>query len=156
MEPREAGERTVHGLRTSILNNATAYGFSVMITLVLVAAQRSLEPPAMGELFLFAVGAASAFAVVEAVATSWFRVRVRPEPTQAVALGSAFAVVSVTVGLGAAILVLQSLSGRLAWFVAPFVATSTYVVASGAEMAVGRWRAEQMESEEEDEDPSDR
>lgn len=155
MDAEETRDRTIHGLRTSILNNATAYAFSVMITLVLVATQQELQPVTTPRLFLFGLGATLAFAGVEAVATSGFRVRVRPDPTEAVALGSAIAVLSVALSLGAAVLVLELVAGGLGWFLTPFAATVVYVGASGVEMAVGRWRAEQQESEEEQEEPPD-
>lgn len=153
MDTEEGRNRAIHGLRSSILNNSTAYAFSVMITVVLLATQQALKPVTTGRLFLFALGATIAFAGVEAVATAGFRVRVRPDPSEAVALGSAFAVLSVTLGLGAAVLALQVVSGAVGWFVAPFAGTVMYVAASGLEMAFGRWQEERIRAEQEEEDP---
>lgn len=75
-----------HGLRTSIVNNASAYGYSVAITLSFVATQRSLGRPAGGEILLLAVGAALGFAVIEAVAVGTVRGKVPTDPSDVVVL----------------------------------------------------------------------
>lgn len=155
MDRKEATERAIHGVRTSILNNATAYGFSVMITLVLLATQEGTRSVSTGRLFLFAVGATTAFAIVEGVATSGFRVRVKPDPSEAVALGSAFAMGSVVLSLGTAVLLLRGVGGAPAWFLAPFAATTVFVSASGIELALARWQEERMETKDEEEEPAD-
>ena len=142
-------ELLVHGLRAAILNNASAYGFSVMITTVLAATQTILQPPELLELFLYAGGTTIAFAAVEAAVTSGFRVRARPEPSDVVAAGTALATLSVLLALGAGVGVAQLTGGRLGWALTPFAATVTYSTASGVEMALGRRKQERREQETE-------
>ena len=129
-------ELLVHGLRVAILNNATAYGFSVMITTVFVATQTILAPPQLGELFLFAGGTTVAFAAVEAVATAGFRVRTRPDTSDVVAVGTALATVSVLLSLAVGAGLASLGGGGFGWFLAPFGATVAYSAASGVEMAL--------------------
>jgi hypothetical protein len=141
----------VHGLRTSILNNATAYGFSVMITTVLAATQVVLQTPHLPELFAYAAGATLAFAAVEAAATGGFRIRARPEPSTVVAAGTSLATVSVAAALGAGIGAAKLVDGPVGWFLAAFCATVTYGLLSGVEMALGHRQQEQRDERPEEE-----
>lgn len=151
MDKPVSGRLLAHGIRTSIFNNAMAYGFSIMITVVLAATQRLLGSPSIVELFVYVLGATTAFVIVESVATRGFRERIRPERTDVVALGAAFAIVSVTASLAVAVGVAHALTGLAGWFVTPFAATTTYIVASGFEMALGRRGQEDRDTETEDE-----
>jgi hypothetical protein len=146
-------ELLVHGLRVAILNNATAYGFSVMITTVFVATQTILATHELGELFLFAGGTTVAFAAVEAVATSGFRVRTRPDRSDVVAVGTALATVSVLLALAVGAGLASLVGGWFGWFLAPFGATVAYSAASGVEMALAHREQErrgQVSEEQED------
>jgi hypothetical protein len=147
-------ELLVHGLRVAILNNATAYGFSVMITTVFVATQTLLAAPQLGELFLFAGGTTIAFAAVEAVATSGFRVRTRPDRSDVVAVGTALATVSVLLALAVGAGLASLVGGWFGWFLAPFGATVTYSAASGVEMALAH--REQARRDQHVEEPEGR
>jgi hypothetical protein len=126
------------GLQTTVLNNASAYAYSVTITATFAAAQRVLDSPSLPELFLFVTGATAAFAAVEGAATRGFRDRGRPERGDVIALGSAIAMISVSVSLAVAIGLAHLLGGAVAWFVAPFGATVTFLLLSGLEMMLAR------------------
>jgi hypothetical protein len=148
-EAKMRPELLVHGLRTSILNNATAYGFSVMITSVFAATQTVLQSPHLPELFAYAAGATVAFAAIEAAATSGFRIRARPEPSEVVAVGTALATVSVLAALSAGIGAAKIIDGPAGWFLAAFCATVTYSLLSGVEMALAHRAQREQEPEQE-------
>ena len=57
----------LHGLRASVRNNASAYGFSVTITASFGLLTSALGTPTAPEIFAFAGGAVAAFALVELV-----------------------------------------------------------------------------------------
>ena len=124
------------GIRTSIRNNSTAYGYSVMITASLAALAALERQPKLGELFLYVAGAAAGFAIVEAAASNFFRDRVRGEPSEVVILGSALSFLSISSGLGTAILVGKLSNSWLPWVLAPFAATIVYLLIVGAEMTI--------------------
>lgn len=124
-----------NGLRASIRNNYTAYGFSVMITASFGVAVIHLGQPTTGEVFLFLAGAVSGFTAVEAIVSGGFRHGVRGEPSDVVALGTAFSLVSTALALGTATLTTEVLGAWPAWLLAPFAATCTYIVGGGIELA---------------------
>jgi hypothetical protein len=124
------------GMQATLLNNSTAYGFSIMITSTFGAV--SIEDPSLttGRLFLFLAGGVLSFAAIEAAASGLFRRRLESEPSDVVALGSSFALFSVAAAVGVAVLVAQLLAGWASWFFAPFLASAVYVLLAGVEMAV--------------------
>lgn len=138
------------GLRGTIRQNATAYAYTVMITVVFANMTTRRGTPETWELFLFVAGATVGFAAVEAAASRGFRDRLRPEPSEVVMIGSAMAVFSVSAGLGVAVLLSLVLGGWVAWLVIPFVATVTYLGISGIEMGLAHRRGERMRVEDPD------
>jgi hypothetical protein len=64
---KSAAHGYLHGLRASVRNNASAYGFSVTITATMALLNSILGTPAALEILAFAGGAVVAFAVVELV-----------------------------------------------------------------------------------------
>jgi hypothetical protein len=124
------------GVRTSIRNNSTAYGYSVMITASLAALTALEKQPKLGELFLYVGGAAAGFAIVEATVSNFFRDRVRGEPSEVIILGSALSFLSISSGLGTAILVAKLSDSWLPWALGPFAATIVYLLIVGAEMTI--------------------
>jgi hypothetical protein len=150
----------LHGIRTSIRNNASAYPFSVFITGSLAAVDLVVGDRSVGRIFLFVLGATVAFATIEGIASHGFRDRLRPEHSEVVVLGSALAMVSVTAAIAAVWGTVELLSGAPAWFAAPFVGTVVYLVTSSLEMALARRREEQQghadeEEREDEEEPDD-
>lgn len=126
------------GLRTSIRGNAAAYAYSVTITATFGALSLEEAPASGGRIFLFALGAAAAFTIVEAAGSNLFRDRSRGEPSEVVVLGSAMGVLSIASSLGAAFVVVALLDGWLSWLLAPAGTTAVYLVASALEMGLAR------------------
>ena len=143
------------GIRTSITNNSTAYGYSILITGSLAALNTLVGAPSISALFLFVLGAAGAFAVLEMLASKFFTVRIRGEPSDVVVLGSAFNVVSISLGLAAATLTGSLLTSWVAWILGPFCATAVYILGAGFEFSVARQAEEGREEEDETEDESE-
>lgn len=88
-------ERFRRGVRGAIRDNATAYSYSVLITVTFVATQNILGTPSTVDLFLYVLGATGAFVVVEAISSRFFQVEIKPEPSDVVLVGSAFSPLSV-------------------------------------------------------------
>lgn len=125
------------GLRTSIRTNATAYGFSVMITCTFGLVQQS-APVTTPRVLIFLFSAGIAFTTVEAAVSNLFRQRLRGERSDVVFLGTAFNLVSVAAGVAAAWIVALAGMSMLSWAVAPFAATLVYLLVGGLEMALAR------------------
>jgi hypothetical protein len=137
-----------HGLRTAVRNNASAFAYSVLATATFGMLTIGLGTPSRIEILLFAVGATSAFAVVEASASNFFRDPVRPERSNVVLLGSALSVASVTLALSVVIGVTMLFSGWVAWLLAPMVATVVYLLTAGLEMALARARQDETDEKQ--------
>ena len=138
------------GLRRAVRSDASAFAYSILITVTYGAVSLQVGSPTVGRLFVFAIGATLGFVTWEAVASRGFTVRIREEPSDVVLVGTALAPVSVALGLATALGVLAILSGAWAWGAAPFAATAVYVLATGLQMAAAR-RYERHHPPEEDE-----
>ena len=130
--------RVRRGLRRAVRSDATAFGYSVLITATFGAVSLQVGRTTVPRLFAFVVGATLGFALLEAVASRGFQVRIREERSDVVLIGTALAPVSVSLGLGAALGVIALVGGTWAWGLAPCAATGTYVLMAGAQMAVAR------------------
>src|SRR5947209_7610659 len=87
------------GIKTSVLNNAVAYGYSITLTgafEILNATEGSLS---VLDVIVFAVGAVGAFSVVEALVYVGFRQELEEEPVEVVMLGSLFSFLSIGLAL---------------------------------------------------------
>jgi hypothetical protein len=124
------------GVRTSLRNNAAAYGYSVTITSTFGVLSVELGTPGVGEVFLFLFGAVVAFTVVDAVVSRGFRERLRGEPPEVVALGSAFGFASAGLSVGAAAVLGSILATGAAWPLGSFGATATFLSMAGVEMGL--------------------
>lgn len=138
------------GLRTSIRYNSSAYGFSALVTTTLAIRQEAAGSPSAFELFLFVIGAGSAFTVLETVASNFYRVRLRGERSDVVLLGSSLALGSMSVGLAGAWAVSELVAHTVGWMLASFTATVLYVFLAGLEMAFAH-KAEEHRPPAEDE-----
>ena len=138
------GELYAQGLRTSVRTNATAYGFSIMITASFGVTTVLQPKPGAGDIFLFALGAVAGFAAVQLGATRGFHVEnVGAERTSVLLIAGLLSVVSVQAGVGAAALVAWLGGGWYVWVAAPFAASAAFLLVNGAEFAL----AEQEEGE---------
>lgn len=136
------GVDITRGLRTSIRYNSSAYAFSALITTTLAIRQTAAGTPSAGDLFLFVAGAGLAFTILEAVASNFFRVRIRGERSDVVLLGSSLALGSMSLGLAGAWLVSELVGHAVGWMLASFTATVLYISVAGVEMAFAH-RAEE-------------
>lgn len=125
------------GVRAAIQNNLFAYGYSLTVTGSLAMLSTRSGTPSVAEVFLFLVGAVSAFTLAEALVSKGFSLtQERGESAEVVALGSAFGYFSAGTGVGMAALVTVVLSGAIVWPLGALFATAGYVTANGVELAV--------------------
>lgn len=150
--PQESGDdhNVRRGLRRAVRSDATAFGYSILITATFGAVDLRIGQPDVARLFAFVLGATSGFALLEAVASRGFSVRIREERSDVVLIGTALAPVSVSLGLAAALAVVALLPGAWAWGCAPLAATVVYVVMAGVQMMMAR-RYEQRHPPDEEE-----
>lgn len=140
--------RLLRGVRRAVRTDASAYGYSILITTVFGLVNLRDGPPTVGRLFVYAVGATLGFALWEAAVSRGFRIRIREEESDVVLVGTAMAPVSVGASLAAALGVAQVLSGLWAWSVIPLTATIVYVALTGAQLAAARVYEEQHPPDE--------
>lgn len=142
-------------MRGGIRDNATAYAYSILITVTFVATERAFGTPTTLDLFLYLIGATGAFVLVEAVSSRFFQVEIRPEPSDVVLVGSAFSPLSVAASLGAGLGVASVTGGWLGWLLTPFVGTTAFILLVGVQLAVARRREEQKPMPQTSEGPKD-
>ena len=82
--------RLARGVRVVLRNDGSAYGYSLLATSTFGIAAAQEGPPSVGQVFVFVVAAASAFALAEMLGSDFFRQRIRPERSDVVLLASAF------------------------------------------------------------------
>jgi MFS family permease len=132
-----AHEHYRRGLGTALRHNQVAYAYSAMTTALFgVLQQEKPGPPQIGQMFLYIVGAATAFAVVNASVTHWFSERLPREPSEVIALGTALSLFSMAAGLGLGTLVSVVAGPWIAWPLAPLAATIGFMLLAGLEMAL--------------------
>ncbi|MBB4662137.1 hypothetical protein [Conexibacter arvalis] len=137
----EPGREQSHGpvgqaVATSVHGNATAFGFSIMITATFGALTTIEGSGTVAEILLFGVGAALSVALLEGIVSRGFRVRSRVAHAEVRLLGTALNVASVSAGVGAAIGTAELVDGAAAWPLASFAAALVYVVVESAEIGL--------------------
>lgn len=140
------------GLRTSLRNNLSAYGFSVMITASFGVLSATCGSPDVLDVFAFVGGAVTGVSLLDGIATHGFRRRFRSEDSDVIALGAALGYLSVGLAVGAAALAGKLLTDWPAWVVGSFAATLVFVLLSGLEMTVARIAQEDREDVDDDRD----
>jgi hypothetical protein len=131
--------RYLSGIKTSVLNNAVAYGYSVTITGAFEILNATEGLPSVLDVILFTLGAVGAFSVVELLVYVGFRSELAEEPVEVVVLGSAFSFLSIGLALGMSIVVGWLLNGVGGWLVGAFVATITYIGFLALEMSMAEY-----------------
>lgn len=124
------------GLHTALVDNSTAFGFSITITASYGALNQLAGSPALLHITGFAVGAALAFTLLQAAVSRGFRRRPGKAPREVVLLGTALDVVSVALGLGAAMLAGLLLPPAVAWPVGAFAAAAVFALSQAVELMV--------------------
>ncbi|MFR9806984.1 hypothetical protein ACL02T_32515 [Pseudonocardia sp. RS010] len=123
-------------LATSTLHNSAAFGFSIAITGSFGVVQTVVGSPAVLTILVFAVSAAAALGLVEAVVTNGFRVRVKAVPAEVTMLATAQNLVSVALAILAVTGVAVLLRSWAAWPVGGATAALVYLFAESAEMVL--------------------
>ena len=93
------------GVDTATRNNVTAYGYSISITAAFAILQTSRSDTGIFEIFVFAIGAVVAFAIIAGLASGFFREALEDQPSNVKSLAGALSIISVGLTLGAAYLV---------------------------------------------------
>lgn len=123
------------GLTSSIADNSSAFGFSIMITVTFGVLSEIAGSPSAARLILFGIAAALAVGVLAAIQSRGFRVRAGNVPSEIGMLGTAQNFLSVALAVGLALGLVEMLKGTLAWIVTPYVVVSIYLLAEGLEIA---------------------
>jgi hypothetical protein len=126
----------VRGMRSTVGRESTTFGFSILVTVTFGVLQTTEGSPDLPRVFLYAVGAVMSFTVLEGVLSSGFRRPMPQHPTRTMARGTSLNVLSVLVGMGAALLLAQWWSHVALWAVAPFAAGIGYLLTESIESAV--------------------
>ena len=126
----------LHGLRASVRNNASAYGFSVTITAAFGLLTTALGTPTASQIFAFASGAVAAFALVEIVVSRGFTQGLEDEPASVKELGSSISILSVGIAIACAYAIGRLVGGFVAWPLGSFGATSAYLFLFGVELSL--------------------
>ncbi|HWC25812.1 MAG TPA: hypothetical protein VG474_04430 [Solirubrobacteraceae bacterium] len=151
-DDRSPPARLRTGLRTSVVNNSSAFAFSIMITGSFGLLSRSEGPATTGEVFAFGMLAVAGFVTLEALASNAFKRRPETYPVEVTMLGTAFSFLSVAAGYGGAIVGTALLDDTLAWLLGAFCASALFVLVEAVELAVvepfeERWVTENIEED---------
>jgi amino acid transporter len=136
LERRGFGDNYLRGLHASARENVSAYGYSVTITASFGLLSATEGSPRVLAIFLFAVGAILAVALVEAIASGGFRHRLEEEPSRVRALGGSISFPSVGLALAAVLLVGNLVSSLLAWPLGSFLATLVFLLIFALELGL--------------------
>ncbi|MGI8845511.1 MAG: hypothetical protein ACR2HC_04950 [Thermoleophilaceae bacterium] len=124
------------GVRIALEGNATAFGYSVVITASFGATQLQRGQPGLEDLLLFGVGAVLAFTALEGLLTNGFKKPLTAGSSEVIALGTALSFVSVVVAIAAAHAVASVLSGGFAWFASALAASLAFVLTESVELVL--------------------
>lgn len=124
------------GLHTALVDNSAAFGFSITITASYGALNQLAGSPELLHITGFAVGAALAFTALQAIVSRGFRRRPGTAPREVVLLGTALDVVSVALGLGAAMLAGALLPPAAAWPFGGLAAAAVFALSQAVELMV--------------------
>ncbi|MGY2130209.1 hypothetical protein [Blastococcus sp. SYSU DS0617] len=135
-EKDSAGSTIVRGMRSTVGRESTTFGFSILVTVTFAVCQVTQGSPDLPRIALYAVGAVMSFTLLEGILSAGFRRPMPQHPTQTLALGTSLNILSVLVGLGAAMLLSASFSHLAVWGLAPFVAGVGYLLTESLEEAL--------------------
>jgi hypothetical protein len=127
-----------HGLRASLRNNGQAYGFSVSITAALALLNTEAKVSGAAHILYFALGAAVAFSILQAIASKGFRKPLEQEPSTVTAMGISLSVVSVGTSVALAWATAHFIGGVIAWPVTAFLVSVVYLLVAGMELAIAQ------------------
>ncbi|WP_165985308.1 hypothetical protein [Streptomyces sp. YIM 98790] len=134
-----------HGVRASLRNNGQAYGFSVSITASLALLNAEARLSGAVHIIYFALGAAAAFSMLEALGSAGFRRPLEREPGTVTALGISLSPVSVGSSALLAWAVAHFVGGLAAWPLTGFLVSVGYSTVAGVELALAQRAQESSE-----------
>lgn len=127
-------EQFLRGLGSSTRHNSLAYGYSLALTASFGMITLLDRRPDVADIFLFGIGAASTFAIANAVVTRGYRAKTRDEPPVVIAFGTSLGVISVTGAIGIAAVCGWLIRGWPGWLVGGFGASTGYIVLGAFEL----------------------
>lgn len=122
--------------RSTIREESTAFGFSIMITTTFAAVQRQHGSPGAVDLMLFALAAVAAFTVLEGLASRGFRKPLPSHESTVATLGTAMNFVSVGLAALVALAVSDLVTSDAAWPIAAAAAVTAYLFAETVEIVI--------------------
>lgn len=127
------------GVRSSLRDNAKAYGFSVSITASFgLVSTAHAHAAFVWQSILFALGAAAAFVSTEAVASRLLPKRSLGEPGEVALIAGATDLLAIAAAVGVAVPLAQ-VPGLVAWPLTAFGATLVYLIVGGFDIMAARW-----------------
>ncbi len=135
----ERGSGAGAAFATSAVDNSTAFGYSIMITVTFGVISRVEGSGSVLDLFGFAAAASIAVGLINGAVTGGFRRRLKPVPTEIAMLGTALNFVSVALSVAAALAAAELLANLLAWAAGAFLASGLYVGLEGSEILLAEW-----------------
>lgn len=136
LSEQAAPGRMQTGLRTAVVNNATAFGYSIMITGSFGIVTAGEGNATIGQVYLFGMLAVAGFVVLEAVASQLFRRRPETFPVEVTVLATALDFAAVAIGFGGAAAATALFDGTVAWCVAGVWASALFTLAEALVMTV--------------------
>jgi len=125
------------GVRTALRNNASAYGFSITITVSYGLLSGAQSAVSAAETIAFGAGAAVAFVLVGAVFVAATSRGSLPESRQALTISGGVDMLSVGAAIAAAF-ALSQIPGFWAWPMAGAGAVACYLLVSGLDVLIAR------------------
>ncbi|HET7327747.1 MAG TPA: hypothetical protein VFJ14_10745 [Nocardioidaceae bacterium] len=126
------------GVRSSLRDNATAYGYSVSITAAFALVSNTHGKAGFAlHVLMFAAGAAVAFFVVELVASRMFARVAGGELERVVLIGGAVDVLSILAAVGSAV-GLARIPGVAAWSLTAAGVTTVFLLVGGLDVLIAR------------------
>jgi hypothetical protein len=123
-------------LRSSIVESAAPYGYTLTIFGTGSVAEYMIGKPHVFEVLIYIAGAVAGFLAVTAFAYGRPTIRLRkPQPTPEAIWGHAH-LVSAGVSVGASWAFLQILSTNVAWAIVGFLTTAIYLLLSAVQAAL--------------------
>lgn len=130
-----AAEGYRSALSAVLRSTAAAYGYTLAVATTVTTLIHTHGEPGDVQLYLFIAGGIGAFVVLEVLVGLMPR-RDDSQISQAFPLAGALNLVAVGAAFGMATLLAHTISGAVAWLVAPFAATGIYLALSAGQATV--------------------
>lgn len=144
-EPQSRPKRRIEvygeGVRTALKNNATAYGFSIPITMAYGLVNSARGVVSALEIVFFATGAAIAFVLIGAVFIARFPLGSLQEGGQVATISGAIDMLAVAAAVAAAF-GLSRLPGVVAWPLTGAGTVITYLLVGGLDVVIAQSAAQ--------------